>query len=249
MNLPSPLQQESLQGMLHNAYLQQTGLNQYLGLGGQLGQHWNPAATHQGNSSNQSYLANLGAQNIAPLQAAHLAQRQAQINSYPVRPIEDAGFVAGEIVAHRVWKICPGGYLRSVTQNSVWAPNEPMHGEINYRGMDFQVGVHAFKSQRDAFEEYGLSGYDPRAVGKVLLWGDVVEHEKGWRAEYGRVHSIDHLCNVPWWREGWVLRRIRNRYSLGKSNDRLELVADETGGTTDTDVGGDAACRLLPAPK
>ena len=44
-----------------------------------------------------------------------------------------------------------------------------------------------------------LREYDPRAVvfGHVSMWGTVIEHERGYRAERARVYSLDKITWGP----------------------------------------------------
>ena len=75
-------------------------------------------------------------------------------------------FLPGEIIAWRCWR-----------------PDRPMTGKIggNY------AGVHAWKEREAArimFEE-NMAGAG--AWGAVALWGELVEHERGFRAENARV--------------------------------------------------------------
>lgn len=41
-----------------------------------------------------------------------------------------------------------------------------------------------------------LVDYSPQFYGQILVWGKVVEHAKGWRAQYARIQSITAI-NVP----------------------------------------------------
>lgn len=113
----------------------------------------------------------------------------------------------GEILAYRCWKLI-GNQLRSVYMHDDWNPGQIMIG----RGIDdwSERGIHAWKDLNSKkFNDY-VRGYlsvenDPWRIscershstiivtGTVLLWGDVVEHEHGYRAEYAKINSIDWL--------------------------------------------------------
>lgn len=41
-----------------------------------------------------------------------------------------------------------------------------------------------------------LDEYLGMAIGTVKLWGEVVEHERGYRAQYAKLASIDQVCGV-----------------------------------------------------
>lgn len=53
-------------------------------------------------------------------------------------------------------------------------------------------------------------------TGTVLLWGDIVEHERGYRAEFAKVRSIDWLYpDVDMMgREAIVLNDLRRTYGV-----------------------------------
>lgn len=93
--------------------------------------------------------------------------------------IPGLGEVAGCVVAWRAWNDSPEG-LRSVTmKETIWKPGEVMTACC----MDDMCGSH---------ERFGTSGIwalkarpDFGTVwGKVALWGEVIEHEKGYRCEH-----------------------------------------------------------------
>jgi len=42
-------------------------------------------------------------------------------------------------------------------------------------------------------EEYWYSvGNEPLLFGRVKIWGEVVEHENGYRSQFGRIVSLDY---------------------------------------------------------
>lgn len=178
-------------------------------LGGLNGGYWNAFAQAQSNTINAANLTNLGA--VGTL----LAQQAAR--SRP--PIEDAGIRAGEIIAYRAW-MWSRGLLRSMAANFAWIPGEIVGGDPIKAGL----GVHAFKTLGDAVGQYGGFANDTNAVvfGTVALWGDVIEHEKGYRAEFGAVRSIVMVWpsdeESPKWKF-WkkprrVLRDVRRTYGV-----------------------------------
>jgi hypothetical protein len=72
-----------------------------------------------------------------------------------------------------------------------WLPHIPVQGDPHLEG----TGVHAFKSLDEAFAYADkVRGWifpsGNVVVGHVALWGDVIEHEHGYRAQYGSVHNI-----------------------------------------------------------
>ncbi len=80
-----------------------------------------------------------------------------------------------------------------------------------------KVGVYAWKTKRAALEQ--MAHYEGGIVGRVALWGEVVEHERGYRAEFGKVVSLDYV-NV------WAFRQKgQNSYKNAESHalDRQTL--------------------------
>jgi len=60
-----------------------------------------------------------------------------------------------------------------------------------------ECGIHAFKSEQlalawgRAFGAWGMGGHDDYPVwGTVALWGKVVEHEDGYRAEHAMIQRV-----------------------------------------------------------
>ena len=120
---------------------------------------------------------------------------------------EDAGIVAGEIVAYRSWLLRGDGLLYSVFMDSVcWIPETVMLGDANAGD-----GIHAFKTALDMVG-YGNFRSDAGAIivtGTVYLWGDVYEHERGYRASMAAVRSID---DSPF----YDAKALRKLYGLNK---------------------------------
>jgi hypothetical protein len=106
----------------------------------------------------------------------------------PTPAFEDAGIRAGEVTAYRCWEL-RDGLLYSMYQSLIcWKPGEVMEGDSSKESQ----GVHGFKDRLAA----GAYGYDvcnlSRVVsGTVELWGEVYEHERGYRASKAAIASID----------------------------------------------------------
>lgn len=193
------------------------------------GGHRQAGAQAYGNSISQS---NLGSQQLASqAQLAQLAYQQAlaqqgfaglptnvtgtagiAYRAEPAEPLEDAGISVGEIIAIRVWRYIPAsGLLQSMAVDCIWAPAEPMQGDPESW---YGNGVHAFKSQTEALSQYRAGGGGAMVVGTAMLWGTVIEHEKGYRAEFGKVNTLDFITNMVWWKERRALQRLRARYGV-----------------------------------
>jgi hypothetical protein len=133
-------------------------------------------------------------------------------------PLPRSGVETGEIIGWRVWLYMEGDLLKSVTRRTndgpypIWPPGEPMTGEP---GDYDRAGVHAWKTKREALEYNNGWGI----LGRVALWGSVVEHERGYRAEYGKIVSIDYI-NL--WGIGTGTARTKNDES--RAMDQATLI-------------------------
>ena len=62
----------------------------------------------------------------------------------------------------------------------------------NHAGMG--CGIYAYRDAETLAKNVRLVGSNPNViVGLVLLWGNVYEHEVGWRSQFGAIHSIFRL--------------------------------------------------------
>jgi hypothetical protein len=122
-------------------------------------------------------------------------------------PIEDAGIRAGEIVGHRMWLVIEE-HLHSIYRCDYrWFPGQPASGDPEER----PFGVYACKElDPKDFTYPRTSGLGSRikgvVIGTVDLWGIVIEHERGYRAQFAAVRSLDG---------GWGnidLEALRSRY-------------------------------------
>jgi hypothetical protein len=103
-------------------------------------------------------------------------------------PIE---FRIGEITAWRVWGIDPaGGYRSCANQYCRWAIGTIMEGDPAV----LAFGVHAWKT-RTAALSYGRDWFAGKAfaIGQVALWGEIIEHERGYRAQFATMTSVEHI--------------------------------------------------------
>jgi hypothetical protein len=104
----------------------------------------------------------------------------------------------GVIRAWRAWKL-EGGKLRSTYQSTSWPTGSPMSsGGKSVKTDPTTYGVHAVKRIEDVHLVGTFAPADRSAViGEILLWGDVAEHDNGYRAEYGypfRLWTNDFLA-------------------------------------------------------
>lgn len=150
-------------------------------------------------------------------------------------PLKREGIVAGEIIGYRCWRI-EKGLLRSVYQSDAWIPGQVLEGRE--LGDWDSRGIHAWKDpaskqyhdyirsylNRGDNSPFIFGGFEDRlrskrpvmVTGTVFLWGDVVEHERGWRAEFARVRSLDWLYpdETMMGREEEALNELRSKYRV-----------------------------------
>lgn len=158
--------------------------------------------------------------------------------SAPKPPLRRDAIIAGEIIGYRCWRI-ENGLLRSVYQPDIWLPRTALEGRE--LGDWDSRGIHAWKaasseqyhdyirsylnSEKDYFSNMVIFGRSHMPIdkpamltGTVFLWGDVVEHERGYRAEYARVRSLDWLYpdETMMGKEQETLNDLRQKYGVGK---------------------------------
>ena len=89
----------------------------------------------------------------------------------------------GEILAWRCWEI-KGFRLRSYSRDTIWEPGAIMNGDPENPAQ----GIHAYKERTIAHQECGTQ----HLFGQVHLWGRVIEHELGYRAEFAKIVGLEH---------------------------------------------------------
>lgn len=151
-----------------------------------------------------------------------------------------AGIRTGEVIGYRLWWVTEG-QLCSLAHRRVWLPDETIHGDtkelVQYSALSGRTiwgGTYAFLDRAQANQEADelrqymdecrliervvWLGYQPVAVegfaiGTIKLWGDVIEHERGYRAEFAKLNSIDAVEG-----ERCDLSAIRSRYGVEPSH-------------------------------
>jgi hypothetical protein len=113
-----------------------------------------------------------------------------------VRTLKHEGLRVGEIIAYRAWAVIHPRWFRSgddrlhsvLMRDYVWHPNEPSSGDVRTHGIySFQDVI---RSKEDYGYDSGVSG--PLLFGKVKIWGEIVEHEAGYRSQFGKIVSLDY---------------------------------------------------------
>lgn len=115
----------------------------------------------------------------------------------------------GEIVGWRAWKF-RGGQLTSPYTGLAWPAQDSMkanHATKEQTPFVSPGGFFAHKKPEGVFEQES----DWTAVGTVFLWGDVVEHEFGYRAQHARIVSLDFFTSAtPESFKAWLKQEYEN---------------------------------------
>jgi hypothetical protein len=103
--------------------------------------------------------------------------------------VEHGGIKVGEIVAWKLWRVIDGTLHSPIVDGIKWPVDGPLemlkNGGLTDVG-DGSSGIYAWKTGKQA-REYLYTG----VWGRVALWGEIVEHSDGYRAEFARPLSIE----------------------------------------------------------
>lgn len=113
------------------------------------------------------------------------------------------------IIGHRFWVACDHG-LRGPFTGTLW----PARGPVSQNKIGDHAGVFAAKTAKQVSdylsvpsvkkylndtwfpanpaEWHGPEHATTFIVGTVALWGEMAEHKHGWRAQYGKIHTLDY---------------------------------------------------------
>jgi len=131
------------------------------------------------------------------------------------QPSESPELGAGEIIGWRVWKL-RNGLLHSVIIPYTWRPGVFERSSCQKGGgyYNYNPGYHAFRHQEQAEREAPMLAFSSlAAIGSVALWGEVVEHQYGWRSEYAAVRSIIKITgDIIFWSKQRLLLDLRETY-------------------------------------
>lgn len=193
--------------MMHQ---QQQALNQYynqLNQLGRLGGLYGLGQANQAlynNSPGSAYSAQLRAyQGIAGAQG---------VASTPA-PIPREGIRAGEITAYRAWALTMGnGWLKAVSADKIWIPGETMEGDVE------RHGIHCFKHPAYVDDAFGSGKY---VGGTIEIWGEIIEHEKGYRAQFARIKSLNMIWGFKKATKGFWRKRV-----IDEGEEILEALRD-----------------------
>jgi hypothetical protein len=76
------------------------------------------------------------------------------------------------------------------------------------------LGYHAFRDKEQAEREASKHIYvAPAVIGSVAMWGEVIEHQYGWRSEYAAVRSIINITgDIGFWSKQRLLLDLGEKY-------------------------------------
>jgi hypothetical protein len=138
------------------------------------------------------------------------------------RTLKHEGIRIGEIIAYRAWRVFKPHWwwrgddrLHSVLMHDyVWDPDEPASGDVR------EHGIYSFRHVIRTTKEYSYSvGHATLLFGKVSIWGEIVEHENGYRSQFGKVMSLDYG-------DPEFLKRFRQIYRVNQVTEPLTGTSD-----------------------
>lgn len=141
----------------------------------------------------QQYQQGLGNQQLSPQML-----RYAEQVGMRVQPLESKDYF-GEVTAWRCWRMPVRPVLTSchVTQ-FIWMPGAIEEADAGeHLEDDGAHGLYAWKDERLATNyavECCNSSASPIVVGSVKLWGTIITHERGYRAQYAKITSLDFIA-------------------------------------------------------
>ena len=129
-----------------------------------------------------------------------------------------------------MWLVLPDHNLCSIARYFKWQPGATIEGKLDEsvgRRFLFKTlfgGVYSYNAY--AHLAHYLDGIEPNtfpriswvgryvtevigiAIGTIKCWGEVIEHEKGWRAQYAKLQSIDYVIGAV------DINILRERYKV-----------------------------------
>jgi hypothetical protein len=160
------------------------------------GKHWRASPKAHGNSVGKS------SSSTGRTDAADAFTYASSISdSWKENPLPNAGIRTGEIIGHRLWYVTREFRLKSLIAYQFWSLEEIVTGDVEkYVFPGTLGGVYAFKDYDGeiAMEIAYLflnSQWNPDKIGiakgTVKLWGQVIEHEYGYRAQFAKIATIN----------------------------------------------------------
>ena len=112
------------------------------------------------------------------------------------KAIRHSGVRVGEIIGYRgwrvdgLWRVRQGDDRRLSSiyiRDYVWQPDQPASGNVRSHG------IYSFRDVVRSRREFAYPvSSGPLLFGRVKIWGEVVEHEWGYRSQFARIVSLDY---------------------------------------------------------
>ena len=126
------------------------------------------------------------------------------------------GIKLGEITGWRSWRV-RHDFLTSLHTEEVWAPDHAMTGKPEGHGNSNLPGIYAWKESRTALKhmlDTPTAGI--MICGSVEMWGDIIEHEAGYRASFAKPLSLDWTHGLKPKEGQTLLEHLRQKYGISK---------------------------------
>jgi hypothetical protein len=132
------------------------------------------------------------------------------------KTLRHEGIRIGEIVAYRAWRVIEANWFRKgddllhsvFMSDCVWHPDRPASGDVSTHG------IYSFRDRIRCKDDYGYTQGRQGILlfGKVKIWGEVAEHEAGYRSEFAKIVSLDYG-------DPELLKKFRQIYRLAFRRD------------------------------
>lgn len=162
------------------------------------------------------------------IQISHITDYEPKSPAIPY-----AGVRAGELIGHRIWLVVEG-QLHSLAHRFFWQPETVVEGKLDEVANRYSAwsivnpiwgGVYSFATYEQLVEnelknieatrfprilnmDFSPISIDAVAIGTIKCWGEVIEHERGYRAQYAKLQSIDQVIGCA------DIDQLRQRYHV-----------------------------------
>lgn len=121
-------------------------------------------------------------------------------------------FIAEPIIGHRCWALGGYGGLQGWFKNERWPTRQAMEAKClrNIYALKYNLspseirahlhekapyqhchcGIYAYRTESNVFTRGPVDVTLPFAIGEVYLWGNIIEHDSGYRAEFAYPKEI-----------------------------------------------------------
>jgi hypothetical protein len=116
-------------------------------------------------------------------------------HNWLAKHLKHEGIRVGEIIAYRAWQVFKPIWFQQVhnrlhslyMRDYIWHPDLPASGDVQTHG------IYSFREVIRCKSQYGYCHLGGLLLfGKVKIWGEIVEHEWGYRSQFAKIVSLDH---------------------------------------------------------